>query len=41
MENDERDGRCVPRRAGGVELTYHGAALSSRERKEPRVGYPF
>ena len=34
MENQER-------RASGVEQTFHGVALFSRERIESRVDYPF
>ena len=41
MENNERHGRCVPRRVSGLELTFHGVALFPLERIEPRVDYPF
>ena len=33
--------RCVPRLASGVELTFHGVALFSRQRIEPHVDYHF
>ena len=41
MENNERHLRCVPQRASGMELTFHGVAIFSRESIEPQVDYPF
>jgi hypothetical protein len=37
MEMNAQRGSYVPRCAGGVELTFHGVSLFSRE---PRVDYP-
>lgn len=41
LENNEQLGRCLPRHASGVELTFHRVALFSGERIEPHVDCPF